>query len=420
MKTGDFDYFVLSVFDVGDIKSVMDAKEAEATGTARPSPQTAPIYGYVENSEEFAGNYVFEDGKLSKYLFDGGYIDIASGDNTAAYRFYVRDHLGSVRVVLDDDGNVLQQLYYHPFGGVWGDVGTNAGLQPWKYSGKEYDHRDGLDLYDYGARLYDPAAVRWTSPDPLCEKYYHISPYAFCNNNPIKYVDPDGRAVFMLFYTQNNGRGDEMFRSAAETRKYDIEHSDNFDPKHDIVLLKGIEDLASISDCVEDIVDEYSDTYGQTAEFSIWSHAGIGGPAGTENTSSDALDRKQMTLGGWGKINFNWQNGAVANFFGCRTGVASNYQASFSTRVSALGNFRNVSVYGQTSYAYPSTYVNLRANTHSMVNGAFSYPTYMVGASRLGLSGRFFPTISKANAMRKSYNGRGAVNGHYQKGIKYK
>ena len=112
---------------------------------------------------------------------------------TGDYRFYVRDHLGSVRVVLDDDGNVLQQLYYHPFGGVWGDAGTNTSLQPWKYSGKEYDHRDGLDLYDYGARLYDPAAVRWTSPDPLCEKYYHISPYAFCNNNPVRYVDPDGR-----------------------------------------------------------------------------------------------------------------------------------------------------------------------------------------------------------------------------------
>ena len=169
--------------------------QAETAGASHPSPHTAPIYGYVENSEEFAGNYVFEDGKLSKYLFDGGYIDIASGQNTAAYRFYVRDHLGSVRVVLDDDGNVLQQLYYHPFGGVWGDAGTDIGLQPWKYSGKEYDHRDGLDLYDYGARLYDPAAVRWTSPDPLCEKYYHISPYAFCNNNPIKYVDPDGKYV---------------------------------------------------------------------------------------------------------------------------------------------------------------------------------------------------------------------------------
>ncbi len=170
----------------------------EAAGTAQPSPQAAPIYGYVENSREFAGNYVFEDGRLSKYLFDGGYIDIASGQETAAYRFYVRDHLGSVRVVLDDDGNVLQQLYYHPFGGVWGDAGTNVGLLPWKYSGKEYDHRDGLDLYDYGARLYDPAAVRWTSPDPLCEKHYHLSPYVFCLNNPINAIDLNGDSAWSI------------------------------------------------------------------------------------------------------------------------------------------------------------------------------------------------------------------------------
>ena len=57
-----------------------------------------------------------------------------------------------------------------------------------------YNHEQcGLDLYDYGARLYDPTAAFWTSPDPLCEKYYNISPYAFCNNNPVTFIDPDGR-----------------------------------------------------------------------------------------------------------------------------------------------------------------------------------------------------------------------------------
>ncbi|MEI3531469.1 MAG: RHS repeat-associated core domain-containing protein [Bacteroidaceae bacterium] len=57
-----------------------------------------------------------------------------------------------------------------------------------------YNHEQcGLDLYDYGARLYDPAAAFWASPDPLCEKYYNISPYAFCNDNPVTFIDPDGR-----------------------------------------------------------------------------------------------------------------------------------------------------------------------------------------------------------------------------------
>ena len=44
-----------------------------------------------------------------------------------------------------------------------------------------------------GARQYSPALRRWMAPDPLSEKYYGISPYAFCNNNPLRYVDPDGR-----------------------------------------------------------------------------------------------------------------------------------------------------------------------------------------------------------------------------------
>ena len=66
------------------------------------------------------------------------------------------------------------------------------GFQSYKYCGKYLDRKHGLDLYDYGARLYDPAAAFWTSPDPLCEKYNNISPYAFCNDNPVRFIDPTG------------------------------------------------------------------------------------------------------------------------------------------------------------------------------------------------------------------------------------
>jgi len=51
------------------------------------------------------------------------------------------------------------------------------------------------DWYNFGARIMDPVVGRWWVPDPLAEKYYHISPYAYCLNNPIKYIDPDGRRV---------------------------------------------------------------------------------------------------------------------------------------------------------------------------------------------------------------------------------
>ena len=47
----------------------------------------------------------------------------------------------------------------------------------------------GLNTYDYGARQYDPILGRWDRMDPLCEKYYSISPYAYCLGNPVKFVD---------------------------------------------------------------------------------------------------------------------------------------------------------------------------------------------------------------------------------------
>lgn len=56
----------------------------------------------------------------------------------------------------------------------------------------------GLDEYDSKARWYYPAIMRAAAMDPLCEKYYSISPYAWCNNNPVNYVDPDGRDIYTI------------------------------------------------------------------------------------------------------------------------------------------------------------------------------------------------------------------------------
>ena len=53
----------------------------------------------------------------------------------------------------------------------------------------------GLNTYDYGARQYNPVTARWDRMDPLCEKYYGMSPYAYCANNPINAFDPDGKLI---------------------------------------------------------------------------------------------------------------------------------------------------------------------------------------------------------------------------------
>lgn len=65
--------------------------------------------------------------------------------------------------------------------------------QPYKYSGKELDTSHGLNLYDFSARHYDGTVPRFTTVDPLAEKHYSWSPYVYCLNNPLRFIDPDGR-----------------------------------------------------------------------------------------------------------------------------------------------------------------------------------------------------------------------------------
>jgi RHS repeat-associated protein len=78
-------------------------------------------------------------------------------------------------------------------------------VQRYKYNGKELDRMHGLNLYDYGARQYDGAGVRFTTMDPLCEKYYNVSPYVYCAGNPVMYVDPDGDSIRVYIETMQMG-----------------------------------------------------------------------------------------------------------------------------------------------------------------------------------------------------------------------
>ena len=127
---------------------------------------------------------------MEKFLFSGGYATINSG--TPTFHYYTQDHLGNNRAVVNESGTVEQVTHYYPFGGVFDDASTGQSLQPYKYNGKELDRMHGLDTYDYGARQYYAPAMRWDRVDPLAEKYYHISPYVYCGNNPVRLIDIDG------------------------------------------------------------------------------------------------------------------------------------------------------------------------------------------------------------------------------------
>ena len=96
--------------------------------------------------------------------------------------------------MVDAKGVVQQVTNYYPFGAPYVDATAVKcdSLQPYKYNGKELDLMHGLNTYDYGARQHDPILCRWDRIDPLCEKYYPYSPYNYCVNNPVSYIDMDG------------------------------------------------------------------------------------------------------------------------------------------------------------------------------------------------------------------------------------
>lgn len=74
----------------------------------------------------------------------------------------------------------------------------NDNYQPFKYNGKEFDIMHGLYTYDYGARQYNPVIPTWDRTDPLCELFQDVTPFAYCHNNPVNYIDING-----MFDTQD-------------------------------------------------------------------------------------------------------------------------------------------------------------------------------------------------------------------------
>ena len=131
---------------------------------------------------------------LESAVFGGGRL------TPSGAMLYVTDYLGSVRAVVNgSNGAICKASDYSPYGEQSDAESMQTASTPaWitlrdAYTGQEDQHQDfGTGYTDFGARQYSPALRRWMTTDPLSEKYYGISPYAFCNNNPVNFVDPDG------------------------------------------------------------------------------------------------------------------------------------------------------------------------------------------------------------------------------------
>ena len=125
------------------------------------------------------------------------YVGIDSHRNYAYY-YYVHDHLGNVRITRNSQGYYADQsLEYYP-SGVLFDRSTEKERQPYMFGGKELVSMHGLNEYDFTGRWQYSIIPSFTSLDPLCEKYYSVSPYVYCLNNPVNIIDPDGTSTLVV------------------------------------------------------------------------------------------------------------------------------------------------------------------------------------------------------------------------------
>ena len=147
--------------------------------------------GSTTTTTDYCGNVVYENGVQKLLLTDEGYVTLSDGK----YHYYL--HQGNNRVVINQSGTVEETNHYYPFGGVFANTGNT---QPYKYNGKEFDGKKGVNLYDYGARHYDAALGRFTTVDSLAEKHYSESLYTYCYSNPINCIEPNGKdGIYIAF-----------------------------------------------------------------------------------------------------------------------------------------------------------------------------------------------------------------------------
>ncbi|SDG36968.1 SpvB/TcaC N-terminal domain-containing protein [Epilithonimonas hungarica] len=156
--------------------------------------------------------------------YDGDYCatDFSGQEELDVY-WYHPDHLGSSSFITGIDGEVNQNIEYFPSGETFVENHLNSYNVPYKFNSKELDDETGY--YYYGARYYNPRTSLWLNVDPLAsynpimeiEHYIdgqhnggvynsgNLNPYIYCYQNPVIYVDPNGKQSYFMTPPSNGG-----------------------------------------------------------------------------------------------------------------------------------------------------------------------------------------------------------------------
>ena len=158
-----------------------------------------PYNGEDNNDYVDGKGFCCNDGSLeaaqARALARAAKNNFQEGDAYEKMQFYYHpDHLGSSSYITNLEGEVVQHIEYVPFGEVFVEERNNIWNTPYLFNAKEFDEETGL--YYYGARYYEPRLCLWISVDIEQENHPNISTYTYCLNNPIIFIDPDGKGIW--------------------------------------------------------------------------------------------------------------------------------------------------------------------------------------------------------------------------------
>ncbi|HAM97206.1 MAG TPA: hypothetical protein DCQ26_01210 [Marinilabiliales bacterium] len=276
----------------------------DATGTKlakRTSTANNPaVFEYYMGDVVMVRAYPIMAWNIEYLLTPEGRVDFGSG--SPIYEYHLKDHLGNARVAYiagtSGAADAVQEADYYPFGMKMASALYENNTNKYLYNGKELQEDFNLDWYDYGARYYMPDLGRWTVIDKKAELYPGFTPYHYCNNNPIIFVDPDGEDTYLIIYGAGyenaeskgmHGDQSESFRLNAEAHADKLRNSGTLADGDAVIVVRAASSYAFM----QAVNKEYDS--GKITELTTFSHGGPWGLSlGGENVVDDNITQEEQ------------------------------------------------------------------------------------------------------------------------------
>lgn len=190
----DYDWRNLPAQMIAGVNTLQYAYDSEGNRVKKKLESGVEIHYVRGAGGETMAVYTDDDIQFQNIL--AGSDIIGTWDDTER-KYFLKDHLGSVRTTVDQSGNVDGYDDYYPFGLVMPGRSSNSANpnDNYKFTGHERDDEAGINLDYMMARNYDPVLGRFLQIDPYAAKFPNLSPYNYALNNPLRFIDPDGRAA---------------------------------------------------------------------------------------------------------------------------------------------------------------------------------------------------------------------------------